>query len=271
MLAVTSRAWSSLRNGRSSARSMACAIRVASRAFAPGSRIANSSPPSRAIRCSASIGLRRRAPIWRSSASPTWCPELSLTSLKLSMSSNSKTALALVAIAFWISSRNMRRLGRSVSPSWSAWCSSAAWATRWRRRSSPCSIAFLTAGPSPVQRILEDIVHRAQPHGRDRQVLADGTRDDDKGDIQAHLLHDLQRPDGIELRLVIVGQDQVELGVEVGLEARLIVHPAPVEVIAGPTELVKRQVGVLRPVFQDQNAQRSSSHWVQRCNALPCN
>src|SRR5207248_7682032 len=72
--------------------------------------------------------------------------------------------------------------------------------------------------------------------------------------------HDFQRPDGIELWLVIVGQDQVQLGVEVGLVARLVVHPAPIELIAGPAELVKGQVGVLRPVFEDQSAKWSSSH-----------
>src|SRR5207302_7232269 len=44
------------------------------------------------------------------------------------------------------------------------------------------------------------------------------------------------------------------------LVARLVVHPAPIELIAGPAELVKGQVGVLRPVFEDQNAKWSSSH-----------
>ncbi len=119
---------------------------------------------------------------------------------------------------------------------------------------------ILDGGAQPCQPVLEDIVHGPQTHGRNRQVFTDGTRDDDKGDVQAHLLHDFQRPDGIELWLVIVGEDQVEFGVEVGLEAGLVVDAAPVELVAGPAELVKGKLGVLRPVFQDQYAQRSSGH-----------
>lgn len=118
----------------------------------------------------------------------------------------------------------------------------------------------------PSQPVLQHVVHRPLPHGRDRHILTDGTRDDDEGDVEARLLHDFQGPHRVELRLVIVRQDEVELGVEVSLETGLVVHPAPGEFEAGPAQLVEDEFRVLRPVLQHQHAQRSSGHGSSQCN-----
>ena len=127
----------------------------------------------------------------------------------------------------------------------------------------------LHGGSESPHPVLEDIVNDPEADGGDREVLADRTRDDDERDLQAGLLHQLQGPQRIEVGLMVVGDDQVELGVEIGLEARLVVDPPPAGIEAGATELVQGQVGVLRPILQDQQAYWASAHGlnpVQRGN-----
>ena len=115
----------------------------------------------------------------------------------------------------------------------------------------------------PAEPVFQHIIHRTLTHGGHGQVVAHRARHDHKGDLQARFLHQLEATQGIELGLVIVGQDQVQLGVEVGLEAGFVIDPAPGRVEAGAAELPERELGVLGSVFQDQQAQRSSGHGTQ--------
>ena len=121
----------------------------------------------------------------------------------------------------------------------------------------------LDRGSQPADPVLEDVVRGALADGGHREVIADGPRDDDEGNIEPGLFHQLQGADRVELRLVVVGQDQVQLRVEIRLERRLVVGPAPGGIESGAAELVERQLGVLRPVLKDQHAQGSPGHGCQ--------
>ena len=106
---------------------MASPISVARAASTPGSSTANSSPPSRAITPPAGRAVWMRGPIRHSSVSPAWWPSVSLISLKRSRSISSTAPVAMRFLP--CSTRrsmidvNCSRLGRSVRPSCSAWCS----------------------------------------------------------------------------------------------------------------------------------------------------
>ena len=125
--------------------------------------------------------------------------------------------------------------------------------------------------PQPAEPVLKHVVHRALTHRRHRQVVADRARHDHEGDLQAGILHQLQGSQGVELGLVIVGQDQVQLGIEIGFEAGLVIDPPPGRVKTSPTELPEGQFGVLGAVLQDQQTQRSSGHRPSPSNGLPSN
>ena len=56
---------------------------------------------------------------------------------------------------------------------------------------------------------------------------------------------------------MIVGQDDVEGGVELGEEVSLGLHPFPDRLEAGAAELVEDQSGVILAIFEQQDAERS--------------
>src|SRR6185437_13536850 len=93
-------------------------------------RTANSSPPRRAAVSVGRMQSSSRRPTSCSTLSPAACPRLSLTVLKSSMSRN-RTATDW-PLRCWAPRacstrlRNSARLGRPVSVSWNAWCSSSA-------------------------------------------------------------------------------------------------------------------------------------------------
>ena len=99
MLTPTCRRMPSTVNGSRMCSRSRRAMSWASSRPAPGSRTANSSPPSRASTGRAARARRAAAgPTWRSSWSPAWWPRLSLTSLNPSRSS-SRSAAGVRAVA----------------------------------------------------------------------------------------------------------------------------------------------------------------------------
>lgn len=51
----------------------------------------------------------------------------------------------------------------------------------------------------------------ALPHGLDRYLVADGTRDDDEGEVLAALVEDLQGPEAVPRRQAVVAHHGVPL------------------------------------------------------------
>ena len=99
-----------------------------------------------------------------------------------------------------------------------------------------------------VQRVQEEIVHLAD---------INFVGEIDRGHHVSQrplLLHELERPERVELRLVVVRDDEVELGVEVGSETLFVLNSTPGGIEASAPELAKCQVCVLRPVLEDQQA-----------------
>ena len=52
--------------------------------------------------------------------------------------------------------------------------------------------------PEPPHAVLRDVVGRAPLHDLHRALLADGPRDDDEGDVEPALLHDLEGAHRVE-------------------------------------------------------------------------
>ncbi len=123
---TTWRPWNS--NGeRSDSRIRSAARRVPS-SVVSSSRIANSSPPKRAVVSSGRMTARSRSATATSSWSPASWPRLSFTVLKSSRSEKSTETApwlrACRASACATRSRKRARLARPVSESWKAWCCS---------------------------------------------------------------------------------------------------------------------------------------------------
>ena len=74
----------------------------------------------------------------------------------------------------------------------------------------------LHGGSESPHPVLEDIVNDPEADGRDREVLADGARHDDEGDLQAAFLEDGQSLHGIELRQVEVAENQFDVRTQLG-------------------------------------------------------
>ena len=111
--------------------------------------------------------------------------------------------------------------------------------------------------PEAGQSILEEVVGRPAPHGLDGRLLLDGPADDEEGDVQALLLHEVERLQSVEPRQRVVGEDDVDLRAEVGDELLPVVYDVQACVIARLGQFEFDERGVVRVVFQQENAQRN--------------
>ncbi len=144
--------WPSMSRGSLTTSMMRWASSVAAAGCVrPHCRMANSSPPMRAIVSVLRTTVRKRSAIWRSSLSPAGWPSVSLMVLKSSRSSRWQAATSpgrMRARASSSLSFMSTRLGRSVSASW--W---AMWAMRAsRRRCSVMSSCVVTQPPPGIGR-----------------------------------------------------------------------------------------------------------------------
>ena len=163
MLASRSRTRPSSRNGWASAspirRATAAAVAASS---TTGSRMANSSPPSRRDQCRRTGPSRcSRSATSTSSRSPIWWPRVSLTSLNRSRSSSSSASVSPRRVASSIAgtavASSRLRLASPVRSSWSERCSCAArpaalWYTATSGSTSSGTNAALRSITSTTQR-----------------------------------------------------------------------------------------------------------------------
>ena len=107
--------------------------------------------------------------------------------------------------------------------------------------------------PQARQAVLEQVIGRALLHDLHRHFLADAAGNHNEGDIQLALLEQVQGGQGVELRQGIIGDDQVQPGVQGPQVSRGGYPPAASRAVAGALELVHDQLGIRWTVFQDQH------------------
>ena len=117
----------------------------------------------------------------------------------------------------------------------------------------------------PTQPVFDDVVGRAAPHDLHRPLLADGARNDDEGDVQSALLHDLEGAQRVELRHGEVGKDDLGGRAQAVPEVLLGLHPLAGRVVAGPPQRVQHQLGVGGVVLEKQQAERCGSDRYVLC------
>ena len=101
---------------------------------------------------------------------------------------------------------------------------------------------------------------RATAHGLDRGILADVARDDDKRNVEVGRFEHGEGARRTELRLAVIGDDQVPTGAKLGREFWLGLDALPCDGETGTAEVLGDQQGVIRPVLQDQDAQRHNRY-----------
>ncbi len=106
------------------------------------------------------------------------------------------------------------------------------------------------------QPVLGHEIVRAGAHRGDRDLLLDCARDDQERQVEAAPLHQRQRFEGAELRHRPVGDDGVPLAVERRRHRRLGIHALPARLVAAAAQFAQQQLGVVRVVLDDQQAQR---------------
>ena len=104
----------------------------------------------------------------------------------------------------------------------------------------------------PSQPILDDVIGRAALHDLHRALLADGARNDDEGNVQLALLHDLQGAQRVELRHGEIGENDLRGRLQVVQVILLGLHPIGDRIVAGTAQRVQHQLGVGGIVFQNQ-------------------
>ena len=115
---------------------------------------------------------------------------------------------------------------------------------------------LLDRGTQPPEPVLEQVVGGALPHALGGGLLAHRAADDDHRDRQGHPVHVRNRPERVEARKGKVRKHDVELLVEGGDEVVLAVDVRPLGIEALAAQLGHHQLGIGRPVLEDQGTQR---------------
>ena len=97
-------------------------------------------------------------------------------------------------------------------------------------------------------------------HRLNRDLLANATRDDDEGDIEAAGIKDRQCLQGIELRQVEVGKDELDSWIQLGPEGLLVVDAHPVGIDAAAAEFPQDELCVRVAVLDHQDAHAPCGH-----------
>jgi hypothetical protein len=114
----------------------------------------------------------------------------------------------------------------------------------------------LLDGPAETsQPILEQVVGGPELDALGRALVPDRARDADQRDVEPARLQELERPRGLELGQVVVGDDQLRLGRERRPVLALAVDPLPGGLDARSAQLAEDQLGVLRPVLDEEQAE----------------
>ncbi len=126
----------------------------------------------------------------------------------------------------------------------------------------------LHGGPEAGEVVLEHVVGRARAHALRGYLFVGGPRCEDKGDVQAALLHQAQGLEAGEGGQEVVGQDDVPAVGEACDELGLRGDAAELGVVPGAPQFPQHQFGVFRPVFQDQNAKVHGSPLPQATHGI---
>jgi hypothetical protein len=120
----------------------------------------------------------------------------------------------------------------------------------------------------PGQVVLEDVVVGAGLHRGHRQLLADAPRHDDERQVDAQLLHEVQRGGRPEPRQGEVGDDQVPLLTSHrGSHGRRRLHSLERDVEPGLVQETDNEDRIIIHVFDDEHAQRF--HGLARVVSCP--
>ena len=123
---------------------------------------------------------------------------------------------------------------------------------------------LLDRGAEADQAVLEEVVAGPQPQALQGDRLAHGAGDDDDGEVPAPRAHGLEGLAGGEGRQGVIGEDEVEGGLEVGEVVRLGLHPLPRGGVPGRAQVLNHHRGVRGTVLQDEDAE-----WRRHRRALP--
>ena len=107
----------------------------------------------------------------------------------------------------------------------------------------------------PAKAVFEEEVCRALLHGTDGDIFANGSRHDDEGYLRHPLAQQGEGAQGIKLRQIEIGQDQIRLPGELDKVIGFIVHPLPIEGQTGLLQLVHHQSAIGCVVFHNQDMQ----------------
>ncbi len=104
-----------------------------------------------------------------------------------------------------------------------------------------------------LEPFLHHVIGGARFEALDGALLAERPGDEDERDLQAALPQQTKRAQPVEIRKIIVGEDQLETrAIQRGLEFLPGLHLLPVTIVAGGLELPYFELGVEGVVFENQ-------------------
>ncbi len=116
-------------------------------------------------------------------------------------------------------------------------------------------------GHEPRTIVLHDVIDRSPVQRLDGPLLADRRRDEDEGNVGRARANDLERPDAVEAREAVVGENEVRPELRQRRAQRgLGVDPQRFRGEPALAKVAREQLGVLHDVLDQQHANGARSH-----------
>ena len=109
--------------------------------------------------------------------------------------------------------------------------------------------------PQACQSVFQQVVGCTLLDALRRRFIPYGSGDDDERNIQPAFLQVAQRPQRVDARQVVIGENDVGRRIEVGEVLRFGLDVLPVRLEPGSAKLVQHELRVIRSVFKTQHAQ----------------